>query len=250
MRFVEKQLFLRSGLVFCVIQALLYIPIHLSYTGAVSSDGGVAAIVFGAVCSALSELAAFLLPIIAATILFLSYAYSGLAHALPRVFFFSLPYLLCSIPSNYLSYLALFDTAGALFFSLLVSLFVLISVSAQILALFGVICFFYRFPRESRFDKKTLAEIEERDMFNFSNPLAKGIFGAVILQFIFTLVPEVIEAFTYFIEESGTYRINELFTIVFTFLFTALEILVAYITAYKLKNKIIYERLICKEEAE
>ncbi len=243
MRFIEKRLFLKSGLIFCAIQALLYIPVHLSYTGVISEDGGTAAVIFGALTSALSELAAFALPVIAGMILFLSYAYKGAPHAIPRVFFFSLPYLVCSVPANYLNYLAWFDTSGAIFFSFLISLFVLITVTAQMLALFGVICFFFRLPKEKRFDRSSLSPIESEDMFDFSNPLSKGIFGAVIVQFVITLVPELIETVTYFIERSGTYRTGELFTIVFTYLFMAAEILITYIVAYKLKNRIVYERL-------
>ncbi len=242
MKFTEKRLFLNLGLIFCAIQALLYVPVHLAYTG-VFSEESILTVIIGAFTSALTEFAAFLLPLAAAAVIFISYAYGGLAHALPRVLFFSVPYLLCAVPSNYLTYLSIFDTSGALFFSLLISLFIVFAVTVQMLALFGVICFFYRMPKEERFGEKALSALKSADMFDFSNPFAKGLFGAVAVQFVLSLIPEIIETVTYFINRSGAYRTEELFTIIFTYLFMALEILLAYILVYKVKDKLIYERL-------
>ncbi len=249
MNFTEKRLFLKSGLVFCLIQAILYIPVHMSYLSSFENWSLTGVVVFGAVASALSDLASFILPVIAATIIFISFAYKGAFHAIPKVLIFSLPYIISSVPEYYLMFLSAFDSPGALFFSGIYSLIIFAAVTAQMLALFGVICFFFRLPKDARFDKKTLSPLEDTDMFDFSNRFAKGLFGAVFVQFLISLIPEIISTVSYIIDNEGTYRIGEILTIVFTFLFVTLEMGLAYVIAYKLKSKLIYERLVNEDAA-
>ncbi len=242
MNFIEKRLFLKSGLIFCLIQIILYVPIHLSYTDALNGLGG-GAVVIGALSSALSELASFILPLAAACILFVSYAFRGAFHAIPRVLVFSLPYILGTAPEYYLVFLQAFDSLGALFFAVIYSLIIFAAVTAQMLLLFGIICFFFRFPQKDRFGRRALEPLCKEDMFDFSEPFAKGLFAAVLVQFAVALVPEIIDTVKFIVNNRGTILISEILTILFTFVFIVFEMIVSYIFVYKLKNKLLYERL-------
>ena len=86
--------------------------------------------------------------------------------------------------------------------------------------------------------------LEEENSFDFSKPLAKGFFAAAFVQFLITFIPSVVDTVSYIIDKKGTYRFNELITIVLTFLFITLELVLAYTAVYKMKNKLIYERLL------
>ena len=244
MNFTEKRLFLKSGLIYALIQIILYIPIHLTYTGGFENAPEFLTLSVGILSSALSEFAYFSLPIFAAVILFVSYAHKGFMHALPRALVFSLPYFISALPEYYLIYLKAFDSSGAIFFSFVISLLIVFAVTAQILALVGIICFFVRFPKSDRFEKKALEPLCITDMSDFSKPFAKGLLFAVLAQFLISFITEVVTVVTYIIENSGTYRTSELITIVLTFLFIALELLLTYIFAFKLKNKLIENRVL------
>lgn len=250
MKFIERRLFLPCAGIFSIIQILLYVPQHLSYTDALSDLSDTAAVIIGALTSALTNFASFALPVFAAMLLFVSYAYRGLAHALPRVFFFSLPYLLGTVPKYYIYFLSYFDSLGAFFFSAFYSLVIVLIITVQILALFGIICFFFRLKGEPRFGRTLLMPLEGEDAFDLSNPFAKGLFFATLVQFIITLIPEIKETVSYIGESKGSYRPLEIFTVVMTFLFILLEMLVSYIGTFKLKNKLLRERLIDGDELE
>lgn len=243
MIFKEKRLFLKSSLIFCLIQLILYIPIHITYTGGMESIPPTLAVIIGALTAALSDFAAFALPVFAALVLFLSYAYNGFWHALPRVFAFSLPYVIGALPENYLIYLAYFDSAGALFFSVVITVFIVLAVSAQILALLGIICFFFKMPKVQRFEKETLLPILEEDAFDFSKPFAKGLFFAVLAQFLLSFIIETVSTVNYIADNAGTYMTSELITVVLSYLFLALELFITYVAAYKIKNVLLQKRL-------
>ena len=68
MNFTEKRLFLKSGLLYALIQIILYIPIHLTYTGGFENAPEFLTLSVGILSSALSEFAYFSLPIFAAVI--------------------------------------------------------------------------------------------------------------------------------------------------------------------------------------
>ncbi len=243
MIFTEKRLFLKISLAFCLIQLILYIPIHITYTGEMLSIPATLAVIIGALTAALSDIAAFALPVFAALVLFLSYAYNGFWHALPRVFAFSLPYIIGALPENYLAYLAYFDSAGALFFSVIITLLIVLAVSAQILALLGIMCFFFKMPKVNRFEKKTLLPILESDPFDFSKPLAKGLFFTVLVQFLLSFIRETVSTVNYIIDNEGTYMTSELITVVLSYLFLALELFVTYVVVYKIKNVLVEKRV-------
>lgn len=250
MKFIERHLFLHCSLAFCIIQALLYIPQHLAYTGAVADLSDGVAVALGAITSALTNFASFALPVFAAAVLFISYAYRGLAHALPRVLFFSVPYIVGTVPQYYINFLSYFDSYGAIFFSLVYSALIVLMITAQMLALFGVICFFFRLNGEARFDRATLAPLEAKDALDISDPFAKGLFAAVLLQFTITVIPEIKDTVSFIIEGKGTYGAMEILTVMMTFLFILSEMLITYILTFKLKDKLIRERLIEDDDAE
>ncbi len=244
MRFDSKRLFLKYGLIFALIEFLLYIPVHISYMDFFADAGTGFQTFWGILISLTSEVALFALPVFGALLLFIYYVYNGFARTLPRVFAFSLPYAIGSIPENYLVYLKMFDSEGALFFSAVLTLGIILIVTVQMLALFGIICFFVKLPREAeRFSKKAVGIIECEDYTDFSKPFAKGLFAATFVQFLITFIPEAVSTVEYIIEKSGTYRTNEIVTIVLTLFFIIAELVFVYIFAYKFKNRLLDERL-------
>lgn len=243
MRFFEKGLFLKLGLTFSLIHVLLYLPVHLAYQDFVSDADKWVQIALGVWVSFAAEIASFVLPLVASAVLFISYAYKGAAHALLRVFVFALPYFISALPENYLTFLNYFDSKGAVFFALLFAVITVISVAAEILVLFGVIAFFYRFPKDKRFDAKVTLELEVGETFDFSNRFAKGALMASLLIFAVKLITEIVSTVSYIVDARGNFMTDEIVTVIATYVFLAAAWVVSYVITFKAKKRIIEYRL-------
>ena len=229
MQFNEKRLFLKLGLLYAAIHLILYLPVHISYQDFFADAPAGVQLALGIAVSVLSEAASFVLPLLAAAVLFISYAYRGLSHALPRVLLLSLPYYT--------------DSAGAILTSVLLSLLTVIIITLEMLALFGVICFFCRLPKEQRAESRELLSLEKNEMFNFSLPFTKGLFAASLTVFAVRFITEAFSTVSYIISDAGSYRARELMTIVFTYLFITALFALSYIITYKIKSLLIESRL-------
>ena len=243
MQFNEKRLFLKLGLLYAAIHLILYLPVHISYQDFFADAPAGVQLALGIAVSVMSEAVSFILPLIAAAVLFISYAYRGLSHALPRVLLLSLPYIVSLLPDNYLKYLYYTDSAGAILTSVLLSLLTVIIITLEMLALFGVICFFCRLPKEQRAESRELSSLAKNEMFNFSLPFTKGLFAASLTVFAVRFITEAFSTVSYIISDAGSYRARELMTIVFTYLFITALFALSYIITYKIKSLLIESRL-------
>ena len=238
MRFNERRLFLKLGLIFAAIHLVLYLPVHISYQEFFGDAGAGLQLALGIAVSFLGEVANFILPIVAATVIFISYAYNGAAHAMPRVLFSALPYLVSAVPENYLKYLAYTDSVGAIGFSLLISLFTVLIFSVEVLALFGVMCIFCRVREGNGF-----SSLEADAMFDFSLPFTRAQLFSCVTVFAIRFITEAVSTVSYIVAVAGAYRMREILTIVFTFLFITLLFVLSYVLAYRVKEKLLDNRL-------
>lgn len=243
MCFNERRLFLKLGLIYAAIHLFLYIPMHVSYQEFFTGVPTGVQIALGIAISVLAEIVNFALPILSASVLFISAAYRGVGHALLHTWIFALPCLVSAVPENYLKYLYYTDSAGAIVASLIFSVLTALIIALEILVLFSVMYLSVRKKGEGGGISHVCASIENDEIFNFSAPFTKALFSACLVAFAVRFVSEGIDTVSYLISEVGAYRAREALTIVFTFIFITLLFLGTYVAAYKLKSNLLKNRL-------
>jgi hypothetical protein len=96
--------------------------------------------------------------------------------------------------------------------------------------------------KKEKTDISRLAEKEIPDalsapgIFDLSVPVLMGIFCAALLDFIYLLVLECINAVGYLVEYAGTYTPEEILLMGASFLFILFKLILAYLIAIPTKN--------------
>lgn len=213
----------------------------------------------------LSKFFEFLLPAVAATVLFLSYAADGLKKTIKRAICLSLPRIIYLLPYYYLYYIFNFyDSVESLTMSAFVSLFGAALLSGQILLLFLVIRIFARLPllrkakealpiNEQRStprdvlralkksaDEEVLSSLSDKELFNFARPTSLGIFAAAFASFVINFVVEIFDTVVFIIDietsYSGNYYIEEIIYIIACYLFLAVELMACHAICCLIRN--------------
>ena len=244
MKLNDKKLFIKLSLIYALIHLCLYIPVHLTYQAWFAGAPAGVKTAFGIIISLSSEIASFVLPVFAATVIFISFMYGTFTRSVLRILFFSLPYLISFLPENYILYLSVTDSIGALLSALGSSLISIFIVSLEIFVLFGIMYFFCRPPKIDRQSSVAAISISENAMFDFSVPFTKALFMASLVKFIISLIYVIIDTVSYAVKYVGSYRTSEILTIVFTFIFTVLLWMATYTAVYELKCVLIKRRLV------
>ncbi len=79
-------------------------------------------------------------------------------------------------------------------------------------------------------------QIEHKALYDLSVPVTAGIFSAALLDFIYLLVLEVINAVKYLSEYSGSYTLEEIGLMAASFLFILLKLILAHTLAVTFKD--------------
>ena len=209
----------------------------------------------------LNKLFEFLLPTVAATVLFIGYSDLGLRRTLLRALYFSLPRIVFSLPYYYLYFwVNWYDSIESISLSALVTVFSVAILYGQILLLFWLIRVFARLPilkelkkslplnQQSNTPKDALSRLKkdadksvaesflDRSIFSFSSPTSLGIFAAAFAGFCINLAREIVDTVTYLIEYAGNYYLEEIIYIVACYLFLLVELFISHAICCLIRN--------------
>ena len=213
----------------------------------------------------LEKLCEFLLPAVAATLLFISFSTDGLKKTIRRAICLSLPRIIYLLPYYYLYYIFNFyDSVEAITLSALVTLFGVALLFGQILLLFVIIRSFARMPllrkakealpineRKStpkdvlrtlkkNADEEVSSSLSDKEFFNFSRPTSLGIFAAVFASFIINFVIEIYDTILFVIDietsYGGNYYAEEIIYIIACYLFLVVELMASHAICCLIRN--------------
>ncbi len=176
-----------------------------------------------------------LFPVLAASIIFILKG-DGIKNKIFPAFFLSLTRLTYSLPHYYIYYVAdVFNTSESIVLSLITSALLVLRAFLQ-----TFICILVLIAIEKR-AKKTSADRARARIFNLDDHLNLGILSCVIISFTVFFVRELIDTVEYLIDSKGTYRLDEILTIVIAYLLLLIFAAVYYLISARVKNKILSE---------
>lgn len=85
--------------------------------------------------------------------------------------------------------------------------------------------------------------IAERPVLDLDNSATLSIFCVGILTFIYLFVKELVNAISYFVEYAGSYKMDEILYIAFSFIYDVLMLLIVHLVMCAVKNHILSKRL-------
>ena len=220
------------------ILGLNLISFLLSYT----SSYLVSSTLFSYISEYFTTVCESMLPLFSAVAMLCIYTVTGsYKKPLINAIFFSLSWLI----TTYLEYVVTFANAGyeiisALIFSVLWAVLICAAMYAEISLLFFIIVFAARIFATRRYGTSGTAEyILHDEAFDFSNPVAVGIFGSASLLFLYNLGMEIANTVSYISECAGVYLIGEILYLVFRYVFILALLLVSHLLSFKVKKLFI-----------
>ncbi len=192
-----------------------------------------------------AEIADALLPIYASVALYVIYSASGIRSALICAPLLSLSWVIYFFPYYAFDYAlrgAYIDEV--FYYSALASLISILIVLLKITIFFLCIAFFTRlWAKKIKLSKKKYACIlENRHVFDFSEPLTVGFFAAALLLFLYNLGFELYSTVTFIIDVTYSYSIittGEILYIAFRYVFILALLLLSHIGSYIVKNRLL-----------
>lgn len=174
-----------------------------------------------------------LLPPLAAMIIFLSREV-GIKNKILPCIFVSLTRLFYSFPYYYVYYVSdVFNSAESIMLSLILSLVFVLFFFLQ-----TFICILIMNYIEMRSNKNS-SDRKPAKLFNFEDHVNFGIVLSVLFVFVIFFIRECINTVQYLTENSGSYRTEEILTVVLSYLIIFIFSFINYIIAVSIKNKII-----------
>lgn len=192
----------------------------------------------------------FILPTVAATVLFVGYREIGMKRTLLRAMYLSLPRIIYLLPYYYVYYIVIaYDSIESITLSALVTLFGTALQFGETLLLFVIIRIFSRMPivkslkkglpvNQQKKPPKNIARgliqdaenllsenMTRGNVFDFSHRENIGIFASVFFVFIIDLVRELIDSIVFIIECNGDLFTDEIIYMTACFLFLLIELL-------------------------
>ncbi len=201
--------------------------------------------IFSEISGRFTTLAETALPLIAAAAMLAVYAAGGhlrlpLLHALIYslswfITFFS-EYLILHVYSGY-------EITYSLLISALLGLLMAAATYAELTVLFFIIVFASRIFASRRYGAGSNIEkfILLDSAFDFSNPVAVGIFSASSALFFYNLGIEIANTVNYISSCAGIYTASEIFYLVFKYVYILALLLLSHLIAFRLKSVFIKE---------
>ena len=172
-------------------------------------------------------------PVVAALIIFLTRE-NALKNKIVPCILISLTRLFYSVPYYYIYYVSdVFNSIEAIILAFLVSV---LYISFFFLQTF--ICIFIINYIEKR-AKKEACDREFAKLFNVDDHINFGIALSVIFVFVIFFIREAVSTVRYLIDNSGSYRTQEIVTIVFSYLLLFIFSFIHYIIAAFIKNRLL-----------
>lgn len=192
------------------------------------------------ISSYFSEITYILLPLVTAALIIIPYAKHGIGRALLCAIPFSLTEILYLFPYRAfeLAYSG-YEITETLLFSFVITLITAILNYIKTALLLFIIIFLTRIFAKSQGSKKYSLEsaLADKDPFDFSKPLTRGIFGASLTVFAFTTVSEIIDTVSFLLNYSGTYRAGEVIYMLFRYIFILAMLIISHAAAHYAKRK-------------
>lgn len=189
-----------------------------------------------AVLIASSHLTNFLegfFPVLSALIIF-TVCGDGLKNKILPTALISLSRLTYTLPYYYIHYVAdVYNTSESIVLSLLVSLVFIIAAFLQ-----TFVCIIVLSVIESRANKSS-KDREKSKVFNLDDHLNFGTVLCVVISFVVFFVREIIHTVEYLIDNAGTYRLDEILSIVIAYLLLFLFAFFHYVISVSVKNRIL-----------
>ena len=158
----------------------------------------------------------------------------GLKNKILPAFLLSLTRLAYTLPYYYIYYVAdVFDTSESIVLSLLVSFLFIAGAFLQ-----TFICIIILNAIEKRANKTSIDRIKVR-LFDLDDHLNFGIVLCSVISFIIFFVRECISTVEYLIDNAGSYRLDEILTIVLAYVLLVLFAFIYYTVSVLVKNRIL-----------
>ena len=192
------------------------------------------------ISSYFSEITYMLFPLITAAFIHSTYKKHSFGKAMLLAIPFSLAEILYLFP--YRAFELAYDgyeITVTLLFAILIALITVILNYAKALFILFIIIFLPRIFAKQKGKTKfhVKGELSDGGAFDFSNPEAKGIFGASLTVFIFAVISEIIDTVGFLLNYSGTYRASEILYILFRYIFILAMLIISHATAYYAKKQ-------------
>ena len=186
-----------------------------------------------------NEIVSSLLPILAATSLFITHVKHGVNKSLLHALAYSLTWILNLFPYYAFEYAyQRLDIEAVLTFTTIHTLFMVFVVYIEITVLFLLMIFVTKKIAKRRygsFDKNII--LEKSSPWDFGNPVTAGIFSSSAAMFVYNLVNEIIDTVSYIRDVDGFYETGEIIYIVFRYFFLLAMLFVSHFAAnYAKKN--------------
>jgi len=173
-----------------------------------------------------------LVPIGSAMVIFLTKG-AGLKSKILPIILISLPRLLYTLPYYYVRYVTdVFNTEEALIIALLLSIFYLLFFFLE-----TFVCILLLNWATGR-EKRTEREVKKFNIFDFDDGINFGVLLSAVFIFSIFFFRECVDTVSYFIEVGSGYYINEIFTIVISYLLLPAFAFIHYLICALLKSRI------------
>lgn len=189
-----------------------------------------------------SEIVYLFLPLLTAALLIKPYADGGFPKSLILAIPISLAEIIYILPYRLfeLAYQG-YEIGETLFFSIIITLITLMLNYLRLLLLLSIIIFLTRLFAKSQKQKASAfaPSLEDKDPFDFSRPLTKGIFGASLTVFAFALISEIIDTVNFLLVYSGNYRMSEVLYMLFRYVFILAVLITSHVFAHFISIKLL-----------
>lgn len=222
-----------------VILAVNLLSLAISYISTYHAGSSV----FSEISGLITTLTETALPLIAAASMLAAYS-SVLHFKLPllHALMYSLAWLITSFAEYFIEHsYAGYTLPSALLFSFVWGLLMAVAMYAELVVLFFIIIFASRIFASRRLGGTLVLDehISKDRPFDFSDPIAVGVFSASTALFLWNLGMEIANTVNFILECAGLYTVSEIFYILFRYVFILGALLLSHFLAFFAKNKLI-----------
>ena len=180
------------------------------------------------------------MPVLISVNLLFSYLKKSKGRVFRDAAFYALTTLFYYLPYYYLDmFLGGLSTPAAITLALLISLLIALLFYFVYVVLTFIIIGIYNKKTKGMYGKSLIKSLGEREAFDFSEPLALGIFVATVPGFIYNVISELINTVHFLINFAGTFKFGEILYIMFTYLFIIAMLLIVPKIAFSVKRIIL-----------
>ena len=224
-----KTLIKRTTICFAVLSFLLfmasYIPTYLLEVEKLPEAYSYFVMYF-------TELEGWLTATVAAVFLMVIYTRDSKKAALRSAIPLTLVKLIYTLPYYYLLGISYrLDSIESIMLSLLASIFHLLVFYLHAALLFAVAKYVF-----TRREKNAPCHLSEGSIFDLDHRATLSIFAISFAEFIIRILMEIRQAVSYFVDYAGDYKADDIFYMIFRFIFVLAMIFVSHSICYKAKK--------------